>query len=217
MICRLINDKDCIFDIGSNIGFHSLHLSLQFPNSQIYAFEPIPKTFNYLSKNIDLNVLKNIHAFNFGFSNKSEVLNFYFYPEGSGNASSANLTDGKNVEIVKCKVDTLDNFSKQLQLVPHFIKCDVEGAELFVFEGGVELLRQHKPIVFSEILRKWSAKFNYNPNEIFKLFRSCNYRTFTCTNGKLKEFSSMTDETVENNFFFLHTEKHKEIIEKLSR
>jgi hypothetical protein len=62
--------------------------------------------------------------------------------------------------------------------------------------------------VFAEMLRKWSEKFNYHPNEIIELFRSIGYGCFHVTNNKLKEIAEMTDETIETNFFFLHLEKH---------
>jgi hypothetical protein len=51
-----------------------------------------------------------------------------------------------------------------------FIKCDVEGAELFVYQGAKATLMQQKPIVFTEMLRKWAAKFDYHPNDIIALF-----------------------------------------------
>ena len=67
-------------------------------------------------------------------------------------------------------------------------------------------------IIFSEILRKWSLKNNYSPNEIFKFFSSLGYQAFTCDSNKLVPFNKMTDETIFTNFFFLHEIKHKKHI-----
>lgn len=73
------------------------------------------------------------------------------------------------METVQCKLRTLDDYTAETKIRVDFIKCDVEGAELLVFKGAIDTIARDKPVIFSEILRKWSAKFNYNPNEIFDL------------------------------------------------
>jgi FkbM family methyltransferase len=215
MIDRLVGETDTFFDIGANIGWYSLNIALSRKLAQIHSFEPIPPTYNYLKMNLDLNTASNITAHNFGFSNSVGNLDFYYDEEGSGNASMANVTNREYVQVMKCKVRTLDEFSTLEKISVDFIKCDVEGAELLIFQGGRQTIARDRPIVFSEILRKWSFKFNYNPNEIFNFFRMQNYRAFTVDGTGLKEFFFMDDSTVETNFFFLHSEKHAKQIQQL--
>lgn len=212
MILRLVKDGDRVLDIGANIGWYSNYLAKRYPKAEIQAFEPIPKTYAYLEQNVALNGAKNVVLNNHGFSNKADTLTFYYYPTGSGNASSAKLADVEGVQEIKCRVMRLDDFSAADGRPVDFIKCDVEGAELMVFQGGVETLRRHKPIVFSEMLRKWSAKFNYHPNEIIDLFAGLGYGCYTAKGAKLEPFGRMDDETTETNFFFLHGEKHAQIL-----
>lgn len=216
MIFRLIQDGDTILDVGANIGWYSINAAKQFPAAKIFALEPIPKTFNYLKRNVDNNDVPNLSICNFGFSSKEEDLVFYYYASGSVNASSANLTGGASVEEVRCKVVTMDKFVEERQIAIDFIKCDVEGAELFVFQGGTEAIRKHRPIVFSEMLRKWSAKFDYHPNQIIELFEGLGYRCFTSHEDKLIPFGRMDENTIETNYFFLHAEKHAGLIDSLS-
>jgi FkbM family methyltransferase len=217
MIERLINDGDVFFDIGANIGWYSINLALSHRTAQIHSFEPIPRTYSYLQSNLKLNHLANVTAYNFGFSNGTGEFDFYYYEEGSGNASSANVSDREDVQVCQCKLQTLDDFAAETQTKVDFIKCDVEGAELLVYLGGLQTIKRDKPIVFSEILRKWSAKFDYHPNEIFKLFSDEGYQAFTVKDGSLKEFFQMNELTVETNFFFLHKQKHCQQIEKFSK
>ena len=204
----LVEDGSSVLDIGANIGWYSMNLAVSHRNAKIACFEPIPKTYAALVQNLTLNNISNVVANNFGLSNQAGTFTFYYYPEGSGNASSENLTGRQDVETMQCVVKTLDSLGAS----PDFIKCDVEGAELFVFQGGRETISRCLPIVFSEILRKWSAKFNYNPNEIFGFFRGLGYEAFTCNSGKLVGFEGMTEETRETNFFFLHVRKHADKI-----
>lgn len=84
-----------------------------------------------------------------------------------------------------------------------------------VFQGGLQTIKRDLPIVFSEILRKWSAKFNYDPNDIFDFFRVLGYKSFTVSRSRLKEFNVMKDQTIETNFFFLHSVKHENQIRQL--
>lgn len=216
MILKLVPAKGVVFDIGANMGWYSLIIAKKCTGCQIHAFEPIPKTYSFLEQNIKLNQLPNIVAHHFGLSNESKDLTFYFYPEGSGNASSANLSERADAELITCHVERLDDFAGINRLHADFIKCDVEGAELFAFQGAVETLKKDNPIVFTEMLRKWAVKFNYHPNEIIALFSSLQYCCFYAEGPNLKELAEMTDETVETNFFFLHSKKHKQLIEELT-
>ncbi len=214
MIDNLVDNGAIFFDIGANLGWYSISIGLSHHNVQIHCFEPIPQTYAFLQQNLKLNAVPNFVANNFGFSNFSGELDFYFYEEGMGNASSANLSNRDDVHTLKCKVQTLDEYISLKNTSVDFIKCDVEGAELLVFQGGLQTIARYKPIVFSEILRKWSSKFNYNPNQIFDYFKSQNYRAFITNGEKLKEFFVMDESTIETNFFFLHNEKHSKQIQR---
>jgi FkbM family methyltransferase len=212
MILRLIPKNGTIFDIGANMGWYSLLIAKLNKNLKIHAFEPIPQTYNYLSKNVKENKLDNIELHNFGLSNENKELIFYTYPEGSGNASTANLSERNNVNEIKCLVRKLDDFVMEKNLNVDFIKCDVEGAELLAFLGAEKTLLKNKPIIFTEMLRKWAAKFNYHPNQIINFFNLIEYRCFYAKDDFLVEFFEMTDKTEETNFFFLHKDLHKDII-----
>ncbi len=214
VILQLIDDGSCVFDIGANIGWYSINIGKRKKDARIYSFEPIPKTFSYLVNNLENNNSCNVQPFNFGFSDEEKELVFYYYPEGSGNASSIDLTGRDDVDRITCKVNTIDNFISTNDLHVDFIKCDVEGAELFVFKGGIKAIKNDKPIIFTEMLRKWASKFNYHPNEIIGLLGGIGYRCYIINNGYLIEFNKMDDTTIETNYLFLHPERHGDVIKK---
>jgi len=214
MMENLVADGDNFFDIGANIGWYGLNISAARRRARVYAFEPLPGTFAQMKANLALNPWANVQPFHFGFSDQAGEFPFYFYPEGSGNASAANLTGRADVQTFQCQVRTLDGFTAETGTRADFIKCDVEGAELLVFKGGLATIARDKPVVLAEILRKWSAKFNYHPNEIFALFRGLGYQAFTAAGGVLVEFHTMDESTIQNNFFFLHPEKHRELLRR---
>ncbi len=197
------------FDIGANAGFYSLALAHYFPGIQGQAFEPVPKTFQVLTRNFAINQMSGIQANNLGLSKEDSELIFYTYPSQSGASSMTRNVEDAACEEVRCKVVRLDDFTNRRNLRVDFIKCDVEGAELFVFQGGAETLRRDKPVVFSEMLRKWCAKYSYHPNEIIALFKDLGYECYVVTGDRLKSCPTITEQTVETNFLFLANDKHQ--------
>jgi FkbM family methyltransferase len=205
---------DTMLDIGANIGWYSLLVTSINKSASIHAFEPIPNTFKRLSDNCSLNQANSIICHNFGFSSETGFFPFYFYPEGSGNASIRNLAAREDAQVIDCELITLSDFCLGLPSSSSidFIKCDVEGNELFVFQGSTSVLQEHKPILLVELLRKWCAPFGYHPNDMLALMFDIGYSAYGVNaHGGLRSVETITDETEETNFFFVHPES------KLSR
>jgi FkbM family methyltransferase len=207
VIRRIAEKMDTMLDIGANIGWYSLMASKLNSRAIIHSFEPIPATFRRLIHNFSLNASEHLHSYNYGFSDEPGSFPFYFYPEGGVNASMQNLAGRDDVSVIDCELRTLDSV---LEWLPSnnridFVKCDVEGNELFVLKGGLQLLGNHKPILLCELLRKWSASFGYHPNEAVDLLQSIGYNIYAVgSNSNLVEFCRITEETIQTNFFFVH-------------
>lgn len=45
----------------------------------------------------------------------------------------------------------MDEYCEKYQLIPHFLKVDVEGNELKVFKGAEAILKKHRPKILVEI------------------------------------------------------------------
>lgn len=209
VIRRIARDMNTMLDIGANIGWYSLLAKRINPKAVIHSFEPIPTTFERLKYNCFLNDSTSINCHDYGFSASSGSFPFYFYPEGGVNASLQNLSERDDVSIVECQLRVLDSVSEWLdpEREVDFIKCDVEGNELFVIQGGMALISRHKPILLLELLRKWSARFGYHPNEVISLLEEIGYKAYVVSPGKdLHHIPQITDDTLQTNFFFVHPE-----------
>ncbi|WP_460208152.1 FkbM family methyltransferase [Scytonema sp. NUACC21] len=153
----VINEGDCIFDIGANIGLFSLYVNSLQENVKIYAFEPIPETFAVLEDNKHLHSLDNMLIFNYGLSseNNSEKV-FTFYPNMAGSSTTKPgdvLAEPNSVvpevviedlfeeffqeeKQVKCEVRTLSSVIDELGINSiDLLKIDVEGEEYEVLKG----------------------------------------------------------------------------------
>lgn len=220
-----------VFDIGANIGRISLGLAKEHPDCTIYAFEPVQGTFEGLCRNLRLNgAAEQIHAYHMGFFSERGNLKF-FVPPANEAASLRPLTDlyylresnvgqgaiGERLDEVICPVDTLDHFVREHKIeCIDFIKCDTEGAEKMVFDGGEYVFTKLQPAVYTEMLRKHAARFGYHPNEIIEMFKGWGYDCYAPEGQRLLPFVEMDEETRETNFFFLHREKHRALLEGVS-
>lgn len=219
ILFSLLDNDAVILDIGANIGWYSLLFSKRRPQSRIYAFEPIADTYRYLVANLTLNGTSNVNSFNFGLSEKTGSLTYYYFPGGSVLASEKNLINCSKAKKVACKVDSLDHFISAQEIDKiDLIKCDVEGAELSVIKGGFNSIGKFLPVIFMELFERWSLQFNYHPNDVINLLSNIGYQCFLANNLNKLDFCPIYKETKEErlNFFFLHSEKHKDLINKMS-
>lgn len=203
-----------IADIGANVGYYTLKFSQSKSVNKIYSFEAIPRTFNILKSHIQLNHCKKALLINKAISNINEKKNFYWTKLETGSASMKNIQNRKEINKVNVEAITFDSYFWKKKIEVDFIKCDVEGSELFVFQGATKYLKDYKPIIFCELLRKWSKKFNYSPNEVINLICRYGYNCYQLNKNKLKKITKITEKTVNTNFFFMHPTRHKKFINK---
>jgi len=207
-----------VLDVGANIGVYSIRLALRFPALQIYAFEPIPTSYDYLQRNIALNAVGGrVRAFQYALSDRSGSTTLYIAPGNGTNASLQNVANASDALMVPGLMLKLDDWVRSFGVVPDLIKCDVEGGELLAFQGGRETLAAHRPIVFSELLRKWAKGFGYHPNDVLELFRSLGYRCFAVSEQGCREIPFVDEQTNETNYLFIHPQRHPDAIAELTR
>jgi FkbM family methyltransferase len=79
----VLNNGGCFFDVGANIGLFALYVHTKCEESRIYAFEPIPPTFEILRANARLHHLP-AKLFNCGLADRAQTVPFTFYPKLPG-------------------------------------------------------------------------------------------------------------------------------------
>lgn len=203
-----------VLDIGANCGWYALVLARQSPGVIVHAFEPIPSTCALLRRNVALNGLNNIHVHSLGVSDQQATLDFHYTPSCSGATSLRLVGQPAATEKLSCQTTTIDDFCRDNALVPRLVKCDIEGAELLALKGGLKTIATARPVLLFELLRKWSARFDYHPNDVFDILNGLGYGAFTAGGGTLQPCSRVTEETAETNFIFLHRDEHKLIIDE---
>ena len=161
----IVRPGDVVFDIGANIGFHSILLAdLIGPEGRLYAFEPNPELLPALRRTAQSR--GNAEVFGLAVSDEQTTATLYV-PEYNLMASLANWTKPQHsageVRAVTIETRRLDDLIASGTLLrPDFLKCDVEGAELKVFRGALDVLdRADAPIVHFEANEGASRGFGY--------------------------------------------------------
>lgn len=202
-----------VLDVGANIGWYSIRFARRSPGLRVFAFEPMPASFTYLQRNIAANAVGHaVTALNYGLADTSGIVKFYLSPAAGTNASLRNVANSASAVEVEAPTLTLDGWCRSFGVVPDFIKCDVEGAELLVFRGARGTLADHAPVLFAEVLRKWAKPFGYHPNDLIGYLGTLGYRCFAVGAGTVRTLTEVTEETPETNYAFLHRERHAGLI-----
>ena len=141
-----------VYDIGANIGNHTVFFATATPQSQIFSFEPIPENFAMLMRNIADNGLEDrVRAFQIAVGEEPGIV--YMNITQDANYGSASIvSDGNDSGTYMVEMVPIDNLDLP---APDFIKIDVEGFELSVLRGMKNTLKNlNNVIVWIEVDEK---------------------------------------------------------------
>jgi len=183
-INKYVKKDSVVYDIGANIGLHSLFLANHVGGEGVcYSFEPIKDTFESLNENVLLNGITNIHTFNLALSDREETLQMYKSVNGYDAWNSlGGLQKGENnkydLENVKCI--PLDTFLKNDSGIkkPDFIKMDTEGWELHVLKGCSDLLKNNSLVLMIEYSKKSLTLTNTKQSDLSDYLTSLGYKLY---------------------------------------
>jgi FkbM family methyltransferase len=160
----LTADANCI-DIGAYRGRFLADITSIAPNGRHIAYEPLPHLNRFLVNRFPLADVRLAAVSNVeGEQSFTYVKNV---PARSGFLERS-FTDRQQIEKLTVRTVTLDNDLPR-DYVPALIKIDVEGAERQVFEGGIETITKHKPIIIFEHGKGGAAHYGSRPRDIFEL------------------------------------------------
>jgi FkbM family methyltransferase len=176
-----VASNDVFVDVGAHIGSYTIPVARKA--QKVIAFEPNKHSFELLTKNIALNRLTNIEAYNTAVSKKRATVSFMYenQPEYSRIIDGDQSTNVAVIENVKSNnnihlVDTTDLDSVLLREDRvDWIKIDVEGHEIYVLEGAMQTIRIHKPKIIIEIMsqnlqkiKSMAHSFGYSIEHIYR-------------------------------------------------
>jgi FkbM family methyltransferase len=159
LIAMLRNHPKAMYlDVGAHTGATVQRISDECSNP-IHAFEPTPSSYQLLSDRFAGN--KAIKIWNLALSDKTDKMRFYLNANSQTNSILDNAEGNRQMfpgqtdhqEVVDVNVISLDDWlagqaDPDIQFV---IKCDVQGAEKMVIEGGKRSLQKQCIAFYSEV------------------------------------------------------------------
>jgi FkbM family methyltransferase len=213
-LLRLIHRGDVCLDIGANVGWYTVILSrLVGRTGRVYAFEPVCGTFNVLNRVIRRLRLRNVVARRCAFDVQAsevtmrvpvvvEARRARLLDTPSAHFSDDTARAGLTERVPTTRLDDFDAALGDVRVT--FVKCDVEGAELRVFQGGTAFLARHRPLVLCEVAARLTRRFDHDPERVFAFFSEQGYRPFVARrSGLVGDF----DPDVPGDYWFLPTER----------
>lgn len=179
---KLVKAGDTVFDIGANIGAHTLGIAQSVgPQGRVFAFEPADFAYEKLQRNLALNPALAARTFPQQIllaasrSDRSELQIYASWPlENSGSVHPKHR--GRMVSCDRASVDTLDAFVARNNIERlDLIKMDVDGHELPVLQGASETLRRIRPTLVMEMSPYIHAEHNNSFAEFVALLKSLSY------------------------------------------
>lgn len=189
---RLATPGSVVFDIGANIGAHTLGLARSVgPAGRVFAFEPADFAFAKLKRNLALNP---------ELESRTQALQILLAADPSAQlpqmiyASWPLLVTepvhpklrGRLLATSNARVDTLDRFVEREGLARlDLIKINVDGHEYPVLKGGARTLARFQPTLLMELSPYVHDEQVHGFGALVTLLRDAGYSLQDASTGKL--------------------------------
>jgi|GEM_PF-1221083 len=198
MLNRMLKPGDVAFDIGANIGMHSVIMANRVgPTGRVVSFEPDPHPHARLRANLALNGLDFVDTRRAALSNKSGKTTFYLHDDSIGNYANASLhaeNVGKSTRAVDVDLYSLDDFIAE-NPVPKLdvIKLLAQGEEWNVLQGGLRTIERYRPSIFFLYEPSYWQRQGRNLMDAVTFFRGYDYTTYAIEFGPRREVTGEID------------------------
>lgn len=136
-----------LVDVGSNVGQFSIAFAERYPNSKIYAFEPLPDCASLLIRNTgDLDI--EIQQIAIGGTDDVIDIHVNEHRHSSsllklGNRHKAAFPQAREIASIPVAMKRLDSVLRDVDLPePGLLKIDVQGYEREVLRGATKTLKR---------------------------------------------------------------------------
>jgi FkbM family methyltransferase len=207
VIRHLVQRGTIAVDLGANFGMYTKVLSdLVGPAGKVISVEPVPQTFEALSRNVQRLGMRNVTCVNVAISDSDGdvVMELPDYETGGINFYQATVVararDGidssRQVRVPALRLDTVIAGKG----VVGFVKCDVESHELACLSGAKNVLNSHGPAWLVEVSGGDPDDADSNARQVFNIFEDLAYSAWWFDGKRLNKRRQGDRST---NYFFL--------------
>lgn len=163
----LVKPGDVVVDGGANIGYFTLLLArLVGPSGQVFAFEPDPRSFELLRRNVEANGYDNVVLSDKALGRVAGRAKIYLNAKNRGDNRLMAVAGWESVAV---EVTTLD---AAVSSAVSFIKLDLQGSEVEALEGAKRLLANPSISVACELCPEGLVGAGTSPEALFAVLAS---------------------------------------------
>ncbi len=181
LLCRLIKPGTEILDIGANIGLIAIPLLRHNGSITVTSVEASPNSIPYLKKtNAESEYANRWQIIDKAVADKPGTISFELADPSYGAFDGIKNTQRTSmVKTVEVECTTIDIIWEQKQKPDvSLIKIDVEGADLLALRGGINCIKQCKPIIAMEWNQVNILPFNLSNIDLLDFCKSIQYELY---------------------------------------
>ena len=202
----LISKGQTVVECGGHIGYLSMFFaSLVGDSGSVIVFEPALSNLAYLRINAqqresirieELAVgpsecVANMYVDNFTGQNNSLLANYSNVEQNSLSAGIEIQTEATRVNVVD-----LDGYCRRHNVLPDFVKMDIEGYEFEALKGMTSLLADVRPLLMIEVTEQ--------SGQVYELLTQAGYKGYSEERNRIADIDSMP----RGNSFWFHPDHH---------
>ena len=201
---RVVPEGAVTVDVGANCGLYTRKLARL--SKQVHAFEPSHRMADVLRRTS----ASNVHVHEIALSDHAGFSEL-FIPRGGHElihalaslepSVSASNTAGVSISVPTARLDTI------VRQDVAFVKIDVEGHELHVLNGAIELLEHSQPVFLVEAEDRHRQEAT---RSLFEFFRLRGYHGFFITDGRARPIAEFHTEAFQDTSALLPDGGRKE-------
>jgi FkbM family methyltransferase len=209
LLAPLIQRGDICLDIGAHAGSWLFPLGrLVGPAGRVIGFEALPYYARVLRATKAVVGTSNVSVLNNAVTEDGAPVRMIWQDPAGARLTGRTHIAGQGekasagIEIAGVTIDTV---CAALAGRISFVKIDIEGAELGALRGGLATLRQHRPIVYSEVVEAHLNRYGHTTQRLFSFFSDIDYRALSVAEGKISS-TTAADAAAFNDILFVPAE-----------
>lgn len=198
-IAQAAKSGGALFDIGAHSGLISALFCAANSQNRAFSFEPSPILCERLSAIRTLNQFGDrMKIEQIGIGEASGTTEMLLDP-GSGYVQTQRFdqTMWSTPEVVQIRIESIPDAASRLNIIPQFIKLDIESYEYEAIKGSLEFLARHKPVLFLELHLNYLDQRNISARTVVQMVEECGYR-FHASSGLPLKASELYDSPLPN-------------------
>jgi FkbM family methyltransferase len=174
----LATRSDVVLDVGAFVGFFTVLAGLANRDGRVFAFEPMPGSFERARRHLELNRLDNVELVQAAVSETDGEADLFYSGDLPSSTSLVHdfMRAHPNLESFSVPTVTLDAFlAERGSPAVSLVKLDIETGEPAALRGMEGTLEAHRPTIVCEVLSTEVGE------EVLEILSPFGYRCFHLT------------------------------------